>query len=455
MVSTTQLEKSNVFSLLLKFSGPAIAGMLVVSVYNLVDRFYIGRSVGMLGMAGITVGYPLMMVKGAIALLLGIGGGAVVSILLGEKKRDEAERVMGTAVMMMIISSLALTIISLLFLRPLMKLFGASDTVLPYAMDYMRVIVCGNLFHFIGFGLTYYIRAEGNPRTAMFATIIGAVMNIILDPIFIYIFEMGVAGAALATIISQAITAVWVLLYYKRGKSFLKLRPNYLRVEIPFAKRIVSTGAASFLKQIAQSLIMIIFNNSLLYYGGDVAVSAMGVIFSVASLLNQPIYGISQGAQPIIGYNFGAQLYGRVKKALFMAIALATAYMTFAYIVIMFFPRAVLGFFTTEAELIAVGTEGIRIYMLFLPIIGFQIIGASYFQTVGRAKHAVFQNLTRQVLFLIPALLILPRFLQLKGVWAAQAVADGLSVLVTGYFVWREVRQLDRKEAELLARHEL
>ena len=190
MVSTKQLEKSNVFSLLLKFSGPSIAGMLVVSVYNLVDRFYIGRSVGMLGMAGITVGYPLMMVKGAVALLLGIGGGAVVSILLGEKKRDVAEKVVGTAIMLMVISSLILTVFSLLFLQPLMRIFGASDAVLPYAMGYMRIIICGNLFHFIGFGLTYFIRAEGNPRTAMFSTIIGAAMNIILDPIFIYIFDL-------------------------------------------------------------------------------------------------------------------------------------------------------------------------------------------------------------------------------------------------------------------------
>ncbi|MCR3922929.1 MAG: MATE family efflux transporter, partial [Firmicutes bacterium] len=290
MVSTKQLEEGNITSLIVKFSGPAIVGMLVMAIYNVVDRIYIGRGVGPLGLAGVTVGFPMMMLVMALTALIGIGGTAIVSLRLGEKKQDEAERVMGSAIVMMIGMAVIIAVTGSLFLDNLLSIFGASENILPYAREYMRIILLGIVFQITSFGLNNFIRAEGNPKVAMITMIIGAVINIILDPILIFGFEMGIRGAALATVFSQFVSSVWIISYFLRGKSLLKIQRKYLRIDIPLSLNILTVGLPAFFKQISTSLTIIILNNSLLLYGGDLAISAFGVVHSVMTLMLMPIF---------------------------------------------------------------------------------------------------------------------------------------------------------------------
>ncbi|MDW7651770.1 MAG: MATE family efflux transporter [Bacillota bacterium] len=448
MVSTKQLEEGNISNLILKFSGPAVVGMVVMSIYNVVDRIFIGRGVGALGIAGITIGFPLMVILMAMTMLVGIGATALISIRLGEKKKEEAERVMGNAVTLLVLIALALTLVGLLFLDPLLIRFGASPTVLPYARDYMQIILLGAVFQTISFGVNNFIRAEGNPKIAMVTMIIGAALNIILDPVFIFVFGMGVRGAAIATILSQAVSAAVVLQYFLRGDSLLKFRRVNFRPELALTKNIISVGTPAFLKQLATALIVIILNNSLSHYGGDMAISAFGVIHSMLTLLLMPIFGISQGIQPIIGYNYGAKKYQRVKESLYLGALIATGIVVVGFISVQAFPVQIIRLFSDDPELIRIGAEGLRTFMIFLPLIGFQIIGANYFQAVGKPRQAVFLNLSRQVLLFIPALLILPRFFDLFGIWLVAPVADFFSTALTAVFVLAEVRYLDKKEKE-------
>lgn len=450
MVSTKQLEDGNIASLILKFSGPAVVGMVVMAIYNVVDRIFIGQGVGPLGLAGITVGFPMMLLIMAVTMMVGIGASALVSIRLGEKNQPEAEKIMGNGVTLLVGLALILTVFALIFLTPLLRLFGASPNVMPYAAGYMRIILIGTVFQVFSFGANNFIRAEGNPKIAMLTMLIGAILNTILDPIFIFVFGLGVAGAALATIISQAVSAIWVLYYFLGGKSVLKFRLPNFKPQRDVVANIIAVGTPSFVKQLATSLIIIILNNSLLHYGGDIAISAMGVIHSVLTMMMMPIFGISQGAQPIIGYNYGAKKYYRVKQALYYSIYIATAVVVLGYIAVIFFPEPFIRLFSSDPELIAIGMQGMRTALALLPILGFQIIAANYFQAVGKPKQAIFLNLARQVLLLIPALLILPRYYGLLGVWMAIPVADFGATVLTAIWLAMEVRYLDKKEQEFI-----
>ena len=446
MVTSQELKEENVLRLIIKFSGPAIAGMLMMSIYNIVDRIFIGHSVGTLGIGGLAVAFPLVMIKGAIAMLIGLGSAALISIRMGEGREEEAEKILGHAFSLLVIFAIAIAVISLIFLAPLMRLFGASENILPYAVSYMRIILIGNVFHVISMGGNNLIRATGSPRTAMVTNLIGGGLNIILDAIFIVGLQQGVAGAAFATILSQAAASCWVLAHFLRGNSVLKIYTSNLKLSLSRSISIFKMGAPPFFRTVMNSLIVIILNNSLLIYGGDVAVSAMGVIFSLHSLLILPLMGLSNGAQPVIGFNYGAHQYERVKQALFYAVVLATAIVSTVYIAIMFSPAFFLRLFTTDPELIEVGSQGLRLFMFMLPVLGFQVIGANYFQATGRSLQSILLNLTRQAIFLIPILLILPRYIGLPGVWSAQPIADVLAFILTAIFVWMEFKNLANKE---------
>jgi putative MATE family efflux protein len=448
MVSTKQLEEGKIPSLILKFSGPAVVGMVVMSIYNIVDRIFIGRAVGSIGIAGITVGFPMMLLIMAVVMLVGIGAAALISINLGEKKKDAAEHVMGNAITIFVILSLAMMVAGLVFLAPLLRLFGASPTIMPYAIGYMRIILMGTVFQVFSFGVNNFIRAEGNPQMAMYTMLIGAILNIILDPVFIFIFGLGVAGAALATILSQAVSAIWVLSYFLTGKSLLKFKKINFIPDFDVITRILIIGTPSFVKQLATSLIVIILNNSLLYYGGDIAISAMGVIYSVITVMLMPIFGISQGIQPIIGYNYGAKKFDRVKQTLYLAILISTVIVSAGFLGVLLLPEMFIRLFSDEVELITIGVEGMRIFLALLPILGFQVIGANYFQAVGKPKQAIFLNLSRQVLLLIPLLIVLPRFFALRGVWLAGPVADFGASLLTAVWLVIEIRYLDKRHQE-------
>jgi putative MATE family efflux protein len=435
--------------LLLRFSLPAIVGMLVNALYNVVDRIFIGLGVGPLGIAGATVGFPVMIVQMAFGMLIGMGGTALVSIRLGEKKKEEAERILGNAFSLLVLVSLLLMAAGLAWLRPLLALFGASPAILAQGHDYLSVILAGSVFMGVGFGLNGFIRAEGNPRTAMLTMLIGAVLNTLLDPLFIFVFRMGVRGAAIATVISQAVSAAWVLAYFLGGRSLLRLRLANLAIRRQTAMAIATLGFAPFAMQLAASLLNAILTRQLQRYGGDLAIAVMGIFFSLNMLIFMPVFGINQGAQPLIGYNHGARLYGRVRQTLGLAVAAATAVMLAGFAVVELFPSFLLGLFSRDsAGLLAIGVPALRICMAALPIVGFQVVAATYFQAVGRPRESMLLMLSRQVLLLIPAILVLPRFWGLHGIYYAVPLSDLGSALLTGVCLAIELRHLERRHTE-------
>jgi putative MATE family efflux protein len=454
MDNHTQLAEHGIPRLLVRFSIPAITGMLVNALYNVVDRIFIGQGVGSLALAGATIGFPLMLVGMGFVMLIGLGATAVISISLGERRREYAERVFANALVLLLGVSILLTITGLAFLEPMLRLFGASDAIMVHARAYMEIILLGTPFMAVGFGLNHMIRGEGNPRMAMVTMLIGAVLNTILDPVFIFGFGMGVRGAAIATIISQFVTAVWVLAYFLGGKSHLRFRLANLRLSSEAMKRILTVGSAPFAMQLASSVLNGILNNRLQRYGGDTAISAMGIVYGIMTLLLMPLFGLNQGAQPIIGFNYGARNYDRVKKTVLLAAGSATVYVLAGFALVQLFPRTLVMLFnTTDEALMSLGTHALRVFFLLLPLIGFQIISANYFQAVGKPRHAMFLSLSRQVLVLIPLLLILPPIFGLDGIWAAAPVSDFVSSVLTGLFLFREMRKLGRDhEAEIVTR---
>ncbi|MEL5864174.1 MATE family efflux transporter [Clostridium cochlearium] len=437
-----QLGEEKVGTLLFKFSLPAIVGMLVNALYNMVDRVFIGRGVGALAISGLAVGFPLSIINMAFGMLIGIGSSTMISIKLGEKKKDEAERILGNALILIILISICLSIVGLIFLDDILKIFGASQETLPYARDYMKYIMAGALLQNIGFGMNNIIRAEGNPKIAMATMLIGAIINTILDPIFIFVFKMGIKGAAIATIFAQTVSSIWVLYYFFSGKSTLKIKRENLSLHKGTIKTIMSIGISPFSMQIAASLVTTILNKNLLTYGGDLAVGAMGIINSISMLFFMPMFGINQGMQPIIGYNYGAKQYKRVRKTLKLAIMASVTIATIGFIVVEVFPTALIKIFNSDEQLVSIGTHGIRIFLSLLPIIGFQVVSSNYFQAVGKAKIAIFLSLSRQFIFLIPMLIILPLMFGLNGVWIVGPVSDILAALVTMFFLYKDMNQL-------------
>lgn len=446
MDRTRQLGEEAIPRLLFRFSIPAIVGMLVSASYSVVDRIFIGQAVGSLGIAGVTIGFSVMILIMAFGLLIGIGATTLISIRLGEGKKEEAEMVMGNALTLLVLVSLLLSAGGLIFLKPLLSFFGASETVLPYAAQYIGIILMGSVFAGIGFGANNFIRADGSPRTAMVTMLISALTNAALAAFFIYVLHWGMRGAALATVIAQAVTAVWVLLYFTRGKSTMKLRRKNLRLRPRIVTRIFYLGSAPFSMQIAAAAVTVILNKSLVAYGGDVAVSAMGIIYSVTMMILMPIFGITQGAQPIMGFNYGAKKFERVKKTLKLAILAASAVVFCGFLVAMLFPEQLIRMFnSSDKELLRLGTRAMRIYLLLLPIVGFQIVSSSYFQAVGKPREAMILSLLRQVVVLIPALLILPRFFGLMGVFMTSPLSDVISSVLTAVCLHREVQILNQK----------
>lgn len=442
------LGEEEVGKLLLQFSIPAIVGMLVNALYNIVDRIFIGKGVGSIGIGAIFVASPVSLILMAFSMLIGVGGNSLSSIKLGEGKKDEAEQILGNALVLLFIIALTLGILGLVFIGPLLQAFGASETILPYSIAYMSIILIGAPFQAVGFGMNNFIRGEGNPRIAMGTMLIGAILNIILDYVFIFIFDMGIKGAALATIIAQAVSAIWVLSYFFGSKSMLKLKKENMKLNRDIVKGIISIGFAPFSMHLASSMVTVILNNSLNAYGGDVAISSMGVIHSITMLILMPVFGINQGAQPIIGFNYGAKKYDRVKEALKKAIIAATTVVTIGFIVTQAIPNKLFGIFLDKSaditNVLDVGVKGLRINLIMLPIVGFQIVSSNYFQATGKPKKAALLGLSRQVLILIPALLILPKIFNLAGVWAAGPVSDLIASVLTGIFLLKDLKELNK-----------
>jgi putative MATE family efflux protein len=451
MDRSKQLGEERISKLIFKFSIPAIIGMLVNALYNVVDRIYIGHGVGSLGIGGITVSFPIMLILMAFSMLIGIGANSLVAIRLGQDRKDEAEGIFGNALVLLVLTSLSLTILGFIFIEPLLRLMGTSDQILPYALDYLRIILLGAVFQSVGMGMNNFIRSEGSPKIAMNTMLIGAAINIVLDPIFIFVFNWGMKGAALATIISQAVSAIWVLSYFIRGKSFLKISLSNMKLKMIYTSKIITLGAAPFAMQIASSVLNFIMNRGLNTYGGDLAISGMGIVNSVVTLMIMPIFGINQGVQPIIGFNYGARKFDRVKQAYHLAIVFATVIVVFGWIITRLFPEQLVYLFNNDdPDLISFSVNAIKRNLIFLPVIGFQIVSSNYFQATGKPKHSAFLGLSRQVLILIPALIILPRFFGLDGIISAGPLADITSSVLTGIFIIIEMRKLDTLHIESL-----
>ncbi|MBN1478729.1 MATE family efflux transporter [candidate division KSB1 bacterium] len=443
---TKQLAQERITRLLLRFAIPATVGTFMNSLYNVVDRIFIGQGIGADGLAAAMIAFPIMIMMMAFGMLIAFGSNALISIRLGEKNKEAAEEIIGQAVFLFFCFAILFVFVGLLFLRPMLILFGASESVLPYAIEYTRVIILGVLFHEISFGGSNFIRGEGNPRVAMITMIIGAGGNILLDPIFIFGLDMGMQGAALATVFAQMIASFWVLRYYLSGKSVLKLRRQYFKMNLLLARRVVIIGSPPFVMNIVNVFILAFVNNALKRHGGDIAIAVMGVIFTIYTINFMPIIGISQGAQPIIGYNHGARDFSRVKETLLLSIKVVTLFSLAATALIWLFPRyTFVPFSSGNSELIQLGTHAIRITMSMFPFVGFMVIVSNYFQATARPQISLFLSMLRQVLVLIPLVLILPKFIGVDGVWYAYPISAACAFLTCMIFFGRELGVLNRK----------
>lgn len=436
--------------LLAEFSIPATIGMLVNAVYNIVDRIFIGNAEGIasLGLTALTVSFPIMMIMMGLALMFGAGGAALFSIRLGEKDREGAEKILGNSIMMIFITSFLFMVFALLNLERLLWLFGAREESMPYAMEYMRIILYASVLQGPAVGCNHFMRADGSPKTAMMSMFIGAGFNILFDYLFIYRFQLGMTGAALATIGGQGLSALWGISYFISKRSNMKLRLKYMKLSVRRISDIILAGLPSFTNQISGSILSLVLNNALRLYGGAVAIAGMGAISSLQQLLVLPTIGISHGAQPIIGYNRGAENYHRIKETLGKAIMTATIIALIGFIVTRLFPETLIGFFGNEKEFLNFGGKAIRIWLLMLPVIGVQIIGSLYFQAVGRPRISLLLTLSRQILILLPMLLLMSNLFGLEGILVSAPIADAISFLITGGFLLVELKRLNGLKKE-------
>lgn len=447
MDNETALREQHIGSLLWKFSLPAIVAMVVNALYNIIDRIFVGRGVGSIAIAATTVAFPLMLILMAFSMLIGIGATALISIRLGQRKKEEAEKIIANAMALLIILPVLLTIIYLIFTDPILIAFGASQEVLPYARDFTHIIMLGSFIGSISMGMNNFIRAEGNPRLAMYTQLIGTLINILLNYIFIFKLGFGIKGSAWATLSGQLVSAIWVLSYFTAGKSLVKIRVKNIKLQWSIVSSIIAIGFAPFAMQLANSVQNLILNKTLFHYGGDMALSAIGIIMSSATLLFMPIVGLSQGAQPIIGYNYGAGQYGRVKETLIKAAIAGTCIAVAGSLVIQIWPTQIAGMFSEgNVKLTNMTAQAMLTFFLMFPVVGFQIVCSNYFQAVGKAVESIILSLSRQVLLFIPLLVILPRYWGINGVWRTAPIADGLSVLLTAALIMIEMKNISKKQ---------
>ncbi|RNA66365.1 MATE family efflux transporter [Alteribacter keqinensis] len=426
--------------LLRNLSIPAMIGMFVMALYNLVDTIFISWFVGIEGVAGVTIAFPVMLIIMAVAAAVGIGGASVISRRLGEGRGHEANQVFGNILTMIIIFSAFAFIGAFTYLEPLLSLFGATSETLGYAIDYMFPIMLGTIFFSFAFTTNAIIRSEGNARFAMMTMIIPSVLNILLDPVFIIWLDMGVQGAAIATVISQASVTVVVIRYFMMGKSTLAPSLGDFKPVYRVIKEVVIIGMPALVRQVAGSVMMIAINAMLLRFGTDFHVGVFGIVQRVAMFTLMPMMGILQGMQPIIGYNYGAKQYGRLKETVWLGLKVVTVFSVMVFLLVMIFPHWFMRIFTADPVTIEAGSDGMRIMFAAAILIGVQVVSGGIYQALGMAKEALLLSMARQVLFLIPLVLILPHFFGVAGVWLAFPVADVLAFTLSVVLLYRDRR---------------
>ena len=428
-----QMGSKNILPLLIEFSVPAIIGMLVNAIYNVVDRMFIGNApnLGAIGIAGITISYPITLILMAISLMVGVGGSTRFSISLGMKKKDHAAIYQGNAIMLTIIFGIIFTILGNIFINPVLEILGSSKEVLPYANDYLSIILYGAVFQCIAICGNNFSRAQGNPKNAMISQLIGAGFNILFDYILIMKMHMGMQGAAIATVGGQFLSMIWQLCYLCSNRSLIKLDLKHLKLKVQYSIDIIKTGIPAFLMQMANSILNFILNSNLGKYGGDVAISTVGIITSFQTICQMPLIGLMQGQQPLISYNYGANKPSRVIETLKYAIIGGTIISLAGFLAVQLLPDIIISMFNNEAEVIALGTKAIMIWFACLPVLGIQIMAANYFQCIGKIKVASILNLLRQIIILIPVMLLLSSLIGLDGIFIAVPIADFSAFVIT------------------------
>ena len=440
------LDDNRIGHLLFKLSLPAFMGMFVMTLYNVVDTIFIGHYVGPLGIAGLSIVFPIQMLTMGIGQMTGMGGASLISRLIGAGNTPRAENALGNALTFTIIISVGLTITGLSNPDLWLRLMGASDTILPYARDYMTIILTAVFFRTFAMSQNFLIRATGNARVPMIGMIMGAGLNIVLDAIFIIPLGMGVKGAALATVIAQLITSLYFLRYYLSGKSFLRVHLQNMIIKWDILKSILAIGISSFARTAAQSLAVVFVNRTLLTLGGDLAISSFGLIQRIMMFALMPGIVIGQGMQPILGFNYGAGRYDRALKVIKIAIIAATSYSIIAFCALYFAPGLFIRVFTADSELIVLAAQAARSIFFAAYLIGFIIVGSIIFQAIGKAPQAFVTAIARPALFLLPLVFILPNYWQVDGVWLAFPITDALTSILVLILLIPEIKMFRRNE---------
>jgi putative MATE family efflux protein len=440
-----RLENEKISKLLLSLALPSILAQLATLIYNMVDRIYIGRlATGSLAIAGIGLCASIITIITAFTNLFGRGGAPLASIKLGEQKRDEAEKILGNCFMSLLITSIIIMIVLNLWGKQILTLFGASSNTLPYAYSYLRIYCWGTIFVQLSVGLNYFINTQGFTKFGMLTLLIGGILNIILDPIFIYVFDMGVAGAALATIISQFVSFVWVIKFLTGSKTMIKIRKECMKLDLNIMKKVLGLGFSPFFMSSTEGALQLSFNRQLLFFGGDIAVSSMTIMLSMAQMLTLPMEGIAQGAQPITSYNYGAKNYKRVKEAVFLAMKAALTYSFVGVMLMELFPTFFVSLFAKDAELIALASKMLRIYVFGFILIGANATFQQTYTSLGYGKRSFFFAFYRKIILLIPLIYILPHFID-SGVYAVM-LAEPISDLLTTFTNGISFRKFIKKE---------
>lgn len=445
------LAHEKIGKLLWKLSVPTIIGMVVQGLYNVVDTFFVGRYTGTLGIGATAIAFPIHMILMGIGMTIAIGGASILSRRMGERDHEGASSALGNMLLLSIIAGIFAMTVGLAFVEPLLRIFGANAVLMPYAKRFIVVILMGAPFITFSLTASSAARAEGNAKVAMNTLIIGAILNVILNPIFIIVFKLGVMGSAIATVISLIASCAFLLHYLVSGKSEIVLKPHHFRLKAAIIREAIAVGSSDFARTAAMSLTSAIFNNILGSLGGELPIATFGIIFRVISFIFMPMIGLADGVQPIIGFNFGARQFDRIKESLSLAYKWATALGCFGFIIFELFPVPIIKIFSTDQRLIQMGTEAIRCLVLGLPLVGYQHIGTGLFQAIGKARNAIFLAFSRQVLFLIPIVILFSRLFGLRGVWLSFPASDVVAFIVTFIMVTLEFRNLMRMHREELA----
>ncbi|KXS42274.1 MULTISPECIES: MATE family efflux transporter [Methanohalophilus] len=443
------LGSENIGKLLFRLSAPAAVGMVVMGLYNIVDTIFVGRALGsesVQGIGGIAVSFPVMMIAMAISLAIGLGGSSIISRRLGSDDLEGAEHTFGNIVGLSLSLGFLVLIFGSIFIVPILKAFGATPTILPFARDYLQIILYGTPLITFAQAINNVVRSEGNAKVAMYTMLIGAGFNILLDPILIFGLDMGIKGAAAATVISQSVTTIFLIHYFLSGKSSLQFHAGFMRLDKGIIREMVAIGASPFARNSSTSAIVLVVNNILALYGGDVSIAIYGIFNRMLMFSLMPMIGLLQGMQPIVGFNYGAHNFKRVRETLRISIMSSSVIAVAAFLLLFFLGANLFSIFTTDATLIEEGTGATKIMVLAVPLLGIQFVSGGMYQALGKARPSFILSTARQV-FLLPLVLVLPWFFDTTGVWMAFPISDLLAVLLAVYMFMKEYRLLERRSS--------